>query len=340
MRARHIVAGLGVAVLIAAGGGYVYVQDRLTTPMDPTGEAPRVEFEVPKGATLRRVGALLEEAGMIEDARWWRVYLKVNPGAPAPKAGRHEISPAMTIEELLAALAEKPLPDDVPLTMVEGWRLRDADAKLAELGLIEPGAYAEAAERPEDFDVPFPLPEGADLSGYLLPETYLVDPGPLDVQRLIQRQIDAFDQRFFRPSKAEIEESPRTLHEIVIMASMLEREEPKPELRPKVAGVLYKRLDSDVALGVDATSRFTLEDWNDRRAFLKKLRDPKDPYNTRLKTGLPPGPIGAPGLESLNAALHPESSPYWYYLHDENQQIHFARTAEEHEANRRRYNVW
>ena len=124
------------------------------------------------------------------------------------------------------------------------------------------------------------------------------------------------------------------------MASMLEREEPVASVRPKVAGVLYKRLDAKHPLGVDATSRYTLDAWNDRRAFLKKLRDPDDPYNTRLRIGLPPTPIGAPGLPSLQAALRPVASPYWYYLHDAKQQIHFAETAEGHEANRRRYDVW
>ena len=71
------------------------------------------------------------------------------------------------------------------------------------------------------------------------------------------------------------------------MASMLEREEPKPEQRPMVAGILWKRIDNKWNLGVDATSRYTLEEWNNRKAFLKKLRDPKDPYNTRLKEVFP-----------------------------------------------------
>jgi UPF0755 protein len=126
----------------------------------------------------------------------------------------------------------------------------------------------------------------------------------------------------------------------VIMASLLEREEPRPELRPQVAGVLYNRLDHSMPLGVDATSRFKLDDWNDRAAFLKMLRDLDDPYNTRQRAGLPPGPIGAPGLASLVAALRPEPTPYWYYLHDRNAVIHFARTLKEHEANRRKYDVW
>jgi UPF0755 protein len=104
--------------------------------------------------------------------------------------------------------------------------------------------------------------------------------------------------------------------------------------------VLYKRLDRGMPLGVDATSRFTLDDWDDRQAFLKMLLDKNDPYNTRHRAGPPPGPIGAPGLLSLTAALSPQPTESWYYLHDKQGQIHFARSLKEHEANRHMYGVW
>ena len=91
---------------------------------------------------------------------------------------------------------------------------------------------------------------------------------------------------------------------------------------------------------MDATSRYTLPKWNDRRAFLKKLRDPKDPYNTRLRPGLPPTAIGNADISSLEAAAAPTPSPYWYYLHDKTGQLHPSRSVKEHEAYRRKYNVY
>jgi UPF0755 protein len=124
------------------------------------------------------------------------------------------------------------------------------------------------------------------------------------------------------------------------MASMLEREEPTPSQRSLVAGILWKRLDHGWKLGVDATSRYTLEEWNDRGAFLRQLRDANDPYNTRLREGLPPTAIGNPGLVSLEAALAPIESEYWYYLHDADKILRPGRNAAEHEALRRRYNVY
>ena len=124
------------------------------------------------------------------------------------------------------------------------------------------------------------------------------------------------------------------------MASMLEREERRPTQRPVVAGILWKRIDNGWQLGVDATSRYELENWNDRSAFLKRLRDPEDPYNTRVHKGLPPTAIGNPTAASLEAALQPEQSPYWFYLHDSSGVFHGGRDAQEHEANRARYNVY
>lgn len=337
MRALRVLVVVVVLALIALGAGVVWYQRGLDTPLDPTG-AER-ELLVPKGATLTQVGHLLKEEKLIADERVLRIWAKVDKSVPAPKAGRHRVSPAMSLRALVQVLAENPIPDDVPLTMIEGWRLKDADAALTEKGLISAGEYAAAAQDASKFKVPFAL-EGNDLTGYLFPETYLVPPGKLDVHALIQRQLDAFHDRFQKPYAAEIQKSGRTLQQIVIMASLLEREEPNPNVRPQVAGVLYRRLDAKTPLGVDATSHFSLDDWNDRPGLLKALRDANDPYNTRLKAGLPPGPIGAPSLPSLLAALRPTASEYWYYLHDSNQQIHFAKTGEEHEANRKRYNVY
>ncbi|MBK6690215.1 MAG: endolytic transglycosylase MltG [Deltaproteobacteria bacterium] len=337
MRALRVLAVLVVLGLVAFGAGVVWFDRGLDTPLDPSGQER--ELLVPKGATLNQVGRLLREEKLIADERVLRIWARIDKSLPAPKAGRHKVSSAMNLRALVQALAENPIPDDVPLTMIEGWRLRDADAALAEKGLITAGEYQAAAQDASKFKLPFRI-EGKELTGYLMPETYLVPPGKLDVHALIQRQLDAFHERFQKPYAEEIEKSGRTLQQIVIMASLLEREEPNPNVRPQVAGVLYRRLDAKTPLGVDATSHYSLDDWNDRPGLLRQLRDPNDPYNTRLKAGLPPGPIGAPSLPSLLAALRPVPSEFWYYLHDSNQQIHFAKTGEEHEANRRRYNVY
>ena len=343
---RWILRLLVATVVLGALGAFAalrWVESTATTPVAP-GDQTRVELEVPKGATLVRVGTLLEREGFITSALAWRAYWKLHPPLEA-KAGRHMVSRGMDMPALLAALAENPIVDEIPLTIVEGWRLRDIDAFLVEQGLAKPGAFIAAASEPARYVLRF-VPTGekfepTNLEGYLYPETYKIPKdGPLDLARLVQRQLDTFHERFAGPYADEIAKGSRSLHALVTMASMLEREEPKPAVRPKVAGVLWKRIDKGMPLGVDATSRYGLADWNDRGAFLKKLRDPSDTYNTRLHAGLPPGPIGAPALPSLVAALRPEASPYWYYLHDAEQNIHFAKDGAGHEENRRVYDVY
>ncbi|HYO56785.1 endolytic transglycosylase MltG [Archangium sp.] len=336
---RILLVLLGVLVLAvsAVAGTFFWAEREVQRAVAPPG-APTVEFTVPKGTSGRGLGSQLASQGLIRDARLWRWHL-LRRGHFAPKAGRHAVSPSMTMAELATALEGNPIPDDVPFVVIEGWRLRDTDAALAAAGLIKPGAYVTAASQPERFTASFTLPRGT-LEGYLYPETYRVVPGAFDVRELIQRQLDTFAERFYVPHREALDRAGRSLHEVVVMASMLEREEPVPAQRPLVAGILWKRVDRGFPLGVDATSRYELAEWNDRQAFLKRLRDTEDPWNTRHRKGLPPGPIGAPTVESLRAALAPQPSEVWYYLHDAERRLHPSRNAEEHEALRRKYNVY
>jgi UPF0755 protein len=332
-----LVLGLIVLAGVAAGGAFLWAENGTKTPK-VAGEAPEIEFVVKKGMSARGLGPELQSAGLIDDTRLWRFHLW-RRGGMALKAGRFKLRASMSIAELAKTLEGPPLPEDVPFVMIEGWRLRDTDEALAAKGLIKPGAYIAAATRPDRFNASFPLPTRS-LEGYLYPETYAVVPDGFDVEAFIQRQLDTFGMRFFEGHRDEIAKSGRSLHDIVVMASMLEREEPVPAQRPLVAGILWKRIDKGFPLGVDATSRYELAEWNDRKEFLKKLRDPSDMWNTRTRAGLPPGPIGAPTVDSLVAALRPEKSDYWYYLHDAEKKLHPSRNAQEHEALRVKYNVY
>lgn len=302
-------------------------------PVVPGDDAP-VVFEVPKGATGGRLGPPLVEQGLVGSEWEWKLFLR-QADASCLKAGKFQLRRSMSLNELLAALCGPPLADDVPFTVVEGWRIQDIDEALVAAGLVKAGVYTDLATR-KAVDLPFPI-ESPTLEGYLYPETYRVSAAGLDVEGLIERQLATFDERF-RSKHADL--GGRTLHEVVVMASMLEREEPRPDNRPLVAGILWKRIDHDTPLGVDATSRYPLDDWNDRKSFIKALKDPDDPYNSRLRKGLPPTPIGNPVVSSLEAAIAPVASDNWYYLHDAQGNLHPARNAQEHEANRKKFNVY
>ena len=328
---------VALAGLAAAGGGFVWIKTAAGAARGPA-DAPEVELVVEKGTSGQAIGKKLVEKGLIDSPLAWRFHLRERGGLQA-KAGKHKLSARMTIPEIAKALETAPRADEFLVKMIEGWRLRDTDAALAEQKLIAPGSYIAAAKDVSQFKAPFALP-ARGLEGYLYPETYSVLADGFTAEKLIQRQLDTFVERFYDKHKDEIAKSGRTLDEIVIMASMLEREEPMPAQRPIVAGILWKRIDKGFPLGVDATSRYELAEWNDRTEFLKKLRDPADAYNTRHKPGLPPGAIGAPTVDSLLAAMRPQKSEFLYYLHDANKVLRPSRNAEEHEALRKKYNVY
>ena len=292
-------------------------------------------FEVPKGAVASNLGDELMDAGFVSNEMQWKIYLR-STDASCLKAGKFEVSLSMSLDTLVETLCGPPMADDIEFTIIEGWRIKDTDKALAAAGLIEAGSYVEVATS-KSVQAPFEV-TSPTYEGYLYPETYKVPAAGFDPRTLVKRQLDTFHERWLKASEDKL--GKRSLHEAVVMASMLEREEPRPSNRPMVAGILWKRIDTGNALGVDATSRYTIEDWNDRKAFLKQLRDPDDPYNSRLRKGLPPTAIGSPTVESLDAAVGPIESEFWYYLHDGDGNLHPARNAAEHEANRKKYNVY
>lgn len=303
-------------------------------PVHPGDDAELV-FEVPSGSSATGLGPALVAEGLVSSELKWKLFLR-QTDASCLKAGRFTVRRSMSLNELLATLCGTPMADDVPFTVLEGWRIRDIDAALAAEGWIDEGEFTTVAEA-KAVDAPFDVPS-TTLEGYLYPETYMVSPTGFTPERLIERQLQTFKVRFLDQHPDGL--GARGLHTVVVVASMLEREEPRPENRPLVAGILYKRLDNGYPLGVDATSRYDLAVWNDRSAFLANLRDEDHPYNTRHRHGLPPTAIGNPTVSSLEAAMNPESSAYWYYLHDSTGQIHPSRNAQEHEALRARYNVY
>lgn len=306
-----------------------------TVPVDP-GDTADILFEVKKGRSAKGLANALKDKDLI-DATWkWKWYARSNGGCL--KAGKFNLRRSMGMDEIMQTLCGTPLSEEVPLTIPEGFRIKDTDRLLAEKGWIKPGEYTRLAEG-KKVAAPFEV-TAKTYEGFLYPETYMVTPGKdaFSAEKLIQRQLELFNERFLKPFGKSL--GKRTLEEVVIMASMVEREEPKDKNRPMVAGILWKRIDNGWQLGVDATSRYSLEYWNDERAFRQKLKDPSDPYSTRIHKGLPPTAIGAPSQSSLEAAVNPKESPYWYYLHDAQGTFHGGVDANHHERNRAKHNVY
>ena len=198
----------------------------------------------------------------------------------------------------------------ISVTIPEGYA-RDQVAEVAKEAGIE-GDYMDASESAKGFD---PGKYGADnpqsLEGFLFPATYEQFKNAKATD-LVDDQLEAFRQNIKQVDFKYAESKNLTVYDVVIIASMIEREVQVPEERAEVAAVIYNRLSAGMPLGIDATIRYAVQNFD--KPLTESELAVESPYNTRTNTGLPPGPIGSPGIESIDAAANPARVDYLYYV--------------------------
>jgi hypothetical protein len=197
------------------------------------------------------------------------------------------------------------------LTIPEGYT-RTQIAKLVKQAGLE-GDYEKATARaPKGFDIAKTgAPADASLEGFLFPSTYNLEKGA-SVDTLVKDQLEAFDDNFASVDMSKAKKKNLTEYDVVTIASMIEREVMVPKERPLVAAVIYNRLAQGIPLGIDATLRYDLDNFD--KALTESDLATDTPYNTRKYPGLPPTPIANPGLDSLQAAADPANVDYLYYV--------------------------
>ena len=235
---------------------------------------------------------------------------------------------AVVVVGVLAAvlgLRSRPSPHPKPvalpvvehLLIPEGENRRQIAARARAAGLT--GSYLAASERSPVLDpVRYGAPPGTpDLEGFLFPATYDVYKGS-PASELVQRQLQAFRENFDPRTRARARALQVTPYQLLIVASMVEREAVVPGDRPKIAAVIYNRLRLGMALGIDATIYYAIEQRRGIATYSGELTEADlhidSPYNTRTHIGLPPTPISNPGLASIEAAAHPAHVTYLYYV--------------------------
>jgi len=175
------------------------------------------------------------------------------------------------------------------------------------------GSYLAASRRSPDLDPHrYGAPKGASLEGFLFPATYELLRRKATAKQLVAEQLAAFKQKLATVDLSYARRKNLTTYDVLIIASMVEREVAVAKERPLVAAVIYNRLHQGIPLGIDATLRYALHDWTHPLRVSQLETD--TPYNTRKHQGLPPGPIGNPGLASIQAAAHPAKVDYLFYV--------------------------
>ena len=245
------------------------------------------------------------------------------------KPGRYRIAQSLRPAEIVERLKKGP-DDERTVVIPEGFTLSQISDRMKDRGVIKDHFELLSLLRSQkpDLNAPFPLPVNG-LEGYLFPDTYLLAPNSKP-QKVAQTMLDTFTRQVYEKHSAEIQRSPHSLHEIVTIASLIEREAEVPQDRAKIAGVIENRLRRHMLLQIDATVLYALGRHKTRVLF--RDLEVKSPYNTYLHRGLPPGPIACPGEASIVAALAPEKHDYLYYVAAPDGSHVFTRTEAEHNA--------
>lgn len=300
-----------------------------------------VTFVVDPGETAADIAVRLKEEGLVSDAELFRRYVQYHGLDAGIEAGEFTLRQTMTIPEIAQALRQGRRPEQV-VTVQEGLRLEQIAAVVAKQTSIpeeELSALVRAGWRDAGLSHGFlaELPGDATLEGYLFPDTYRL-PEDATAIDLLRRMLDAFDARVTADTRAAAASRGLNGHQLVTLASIIEREAVLDEERATIADVYHNRLGSDLPLlSACPTVQYVLggpDDW--WPALTLEDTEIESPYNTYRNTGLPPGPICSPGLASIQAAAYPADTDFYFFLADctKNDGSHiFARTQEEHNAN-------
>jgi UPF0755 protein len=273
---------------------------------DGSGE---VTVEIPRGASVSEIGDMLERRGVISSAFFFRARVSLAGKADQFKAGAIPMREDMSYGAAIDTLVSPPTPDVVTVTIPEGLSRSEAEDVV---GDSLRGDYGDASRASDVLDPRDYGAKGAkSLEGFLFPATYELKPGR-PVQELVDRQLITFKRELDKVDMRYARSKNLNVFDVVTIASMVEREAMLPRERSLVASVIYNRLSQGIPLGIDATIRFATDNWSE--PLTQSELATSSPYNTRTNQGLPPGPIGNPGLASLQAAANPAKTDYLYYV--------------------------
>ena len=357
LRALMLLIVLGS--LVVAGISY-WLLGELRRPVDPLATEP-IEFEIQSGQTGADVAESLGNLNLIRQPLLFNLMLRQREATDQLKVGSYQLTPAMTMGQIISALQVAPTFEEKQFTVIEGMRMEQVGEVLVEAGLAENvDAFLAVAKDPTPFKENHvrlqSIPDGQGLEGYLFPSTYRVR-ATAAISEVIETMLtDGFDANYETFESQVIVEN-RTIHEIVTMASIVQREAANDDEMAHLAYIFWNRLrpenvaESGGLIGADPTVQYLLgyseaeQTWW-RKDLTQADLDTESPYNTRKNAGLPPGPISNPGLAALRAAARPgpqrpdgsEGEDDLYFVAKCGENAHnFARTLEEFSVFEREY---
>jgi UPF0755 protein len=296
---------LVVLLLFALAAGWFLIS--LYQPF--TGDGGAKKTVTLKSGGVGELASKLEDEGVISSSFFFQLRATIEGKRSSLKPGTYTLREDMKYSDVIAALEKGPPANTIQVSIPEGRSRKEiADNLPAALK----GNYERATVKSPQLDPRRYGAKGArNLEGFLWPSTYEMKRGQ-NVKLLVNKQLAAFKDNFATVSMSKARAKNLTPYEVLIIASLVERETAVPRERRLVASVIYNRLSQDQSLGIDATVRFIFNKWDG--ALTESELNSNSPYNTRKFKGLPPGPIGNPGLASIRAAANPANTDYLFYV--------------------------
>lgn len=301
-----------------------------------------IEFTIKKGDNYYNIAKELKEKGLIKSEEVYKIYLKINKPTNL-NFGDYELSKSMSIEEIIKTLSNSKNQkiNTIKITFREGLNINAIAKKVEEeTGITE----KEFVEKVSDKEYLKKIQQNYwfltndiyneqiyyPLEGYLFPDTYYFEEKTISTEKIIEKMLDNMKEKLEK-HKASIQAKELTIHQILTLSSLIEQEAVTSDDRALVASVFYNRLKSNISLGSDVTTYYAARK-NLTESLTQQELDDCNGYNTRCKTmkGLPVGPISNPGLSSIEAALNPATSDYYYFVADSSKKVYFNKTLTEH----------
>jgi UPF0755 protein len=296
-------------------------------PFDPGDGSGQAIVTVPEGATASDVADLLTADDVVSNGTLFKLRLKLSGDSDNILPGRYVLAHNMSYTTAIDRLTSSG--GKINVTIPEGEDRTQIAATIKDLGLN--GDYLAASKSFKGFD---PNKYGAknpkSLEGFLFPATYQLDPGS-SVDQLVSKQLQGFEQNFAGVDMSYAKSKNLTVYDVLTIASMIDKEVQIPSERPLVAAVIYNRLHRGMPLQIDATTRFEFHNYTGD--ITASQLQSQSPFNTRINAGLPPAPIGNPGLDSIKAAAQPAKVDDLDYVLNGNNSGHHCFTASGAEFN-------
>jgi len=328
---RRFLALLALLVIGAALYGINATFQPFQSEHEQDGAVP---VRIPEGADAGAIGKLLEQRGVVRDARFFELNATLTLRRGKLRTGNYVLRRNMTNGAAIDALMQGPkvrVVKTFKVTIPEGLSRREAAPAVQESGID--GSYLKASDSKRALTRARQLgaPKGTrTVEGFLFPATYDLKAGAT-AANLVDQQLDAFRDNFGSVDLTAARKKNLTRYDVLIIASLIERETPKASERPLIASVIYNRMAISEPLGIDATTRYYERKWSGQ--LLESELDADNPFNTRINSGLPPTPIGNPGLAAMKAAAKPAKTDYLFYVAKPGACHAFAKTLAEHERN-------